>query len=119
MFSINPSCMLALETLKTTLKPLKKLNNIIYTRVRALTRSSCAWHHPCCTRRQQLRALRLAPANPRLAPSPEHTSQACCLLSPHQCTPASCNNIIFKAISNTYFSGLIYTYIIFLNLLNN
>jgi hypothetical protein len=58
--------MLALETLKNTLKPLKTQNIYITTRVRA-------WRH-------QPRPLRLAPANPRLAPSPGHTSQAYCLL---------------------------------------
>jgi hypothetical protein len=81
--------MLALETLKTTLKPQKTQNIIIYAGVRALRHQGCAW-------RQQLRAL-------RLAPSPGHTSQACCLLSPHQGTPVSCNSIIFKAISNSFF----------------
>jgi hypothetical protein len=39
-------------------------------------------------------------ADNQVKPSRGHASQACCLLIPHQGTPVSCNNIIFKAISN-------------------
>ncbi|KAK2395757.1 hypothetical protein QL285_057462 [Trifolium repens] len=94
-------------------------NNIIYTRARAWRHQACAW------RRHQGSWSRLAPPRLRLAPAAEATAPGacrpapgalrcppkaltrarpapaiCCLLSPHQGTSASCNNIIFKAISN-------------------
>ncbi|KAK2408457.1 hypothetical protein QL285_043966 [Trifolium repens] len=100
MFSINPSMYVGLRNPKKQLptpENAKQHHIYAYLRPGALTRARGRAMAPAP---ETLRpgARRPAPWRPHEG-SPCLLSAACCLLSPHQGTPAS-SSIIFKAISN-------------------